>query len=262
MTSTEEATASTPAQQSPASLPPLGFISVEVIIHRPPGDPFNEATWPFPLIRERAKDSKVSQVVSSAGYDDDFIAHFVDAGQRLVQRGAVGIITSCGFLAMAQPELSERLPVPVLTSALVQVPSIIAMLPREKKVGILTYDDSRLGDMHLEKLGIPPSRVCIQGAPADGHLRHHIRDGAEYVHEQIETELVQVAQKMMTKYPEIAAVCLECTNMPPFAEAIQKAIGKPVYDICTAGSWFYSGLVTRRPSRWNPIPKDTIEGRT
>lgn len=85
-------------------LPPLGFISIDVILHRPPGDPFNEATWPFPLIREKAENSAESQVVSSAKYDDDFISRFVDAGQRLVERGAVGIITSCGFLAMAQPE--------------------------------------------------------------------------------------------------------------------------------------------------------------
>ncbi|KAF3008263.1 hypothetical protein E8E14_001382 [Neopestalotiopsis sp. 37M] len=212
MTSSEVATALTPAQQSPATLPPLGFISVEVILHRPPGDPFNEATWPFPLIRERAKDSKESQVVSSTGYDDDFIARFVDAGQRLVQRGAVGIITSCGFLAMAQPELSERLPVPVLTSALVQVPSIIALLAPKQKVGILTYDDSRLGDMHLEKLGILPSRVCIQGAPADGHLRHHIQDGAKYVHEQIETELVEVAQEMRPFRKRLANPCMISTR--------------------------------------------------
>lgn len=86
------------------SLPPLGFISIDVILHRPPGDPFNEATWPFLLIREKAENSAESQVVSSAKYDDDFISRFVDAGQRLAERGAVGIITSCGFLAMAQPE--------------------------------------------------------------------------------------------------------------------------------------------------------------
>lgn len=86
------------------SNPPLGFIAIDVILHRPPGDPFNEATWPFPIIREKANDSTESQVVSGSSYSEDFIDRFVDAGQRLADRGAVGIITSCGFLAMAQPE--------------------------------------------------------------------------------------------------------------------------------------------------------------
>ncbi|KAJ5958923.1 uncharacterized protein N7479_006073 [Penicillium vulpinum] len=84
--------------------PPLGFISIDVTLHRPPGDPFNEDTWPFPLIREKVDGSSESQVVCSGPYDDTFINKFVEAGERLSKRGAVGIITSCGFLAMTQPE--------------------------------------------------------------------------------------------------------------------------------------------------------------
>lgn len=88
----------------PDALPPLGFISIDLDINRPPGDPYNEKTWPFPLIREMAEGSKVSQVVSSDQYNSAFIDRFVDAGLRLAARGCVGIITSCGFLAIAQAE--------------------------------------------------------------------------------------------------------------------------------------------------------------
>lgn len=102
---------STPAIENMSShsgpeqeLPPLGFIAIELDIHRPCGDPYNEQTWPFPLIRETAEGSKVSQVVTSEQYDSAFIGRFVDAGLRLAERGCVGIITSCGFLAMAQAE--------------------------------------------------------------------------------------------------------------------------------------------------------------
>jgi hypothetical protein len=84
--------------------PPLGFLAIDVILHRPPGDPFNQLTWPFPLIREKVAGSSESQVVSSSSYGPEFMDRLVDAGKRLAERGAVGIITSCGFLAMAQPE--------------------------------------------------------------------------------------------------------------------------------------------------------------
>lgn len=83
-------------------LPPLGFLAVEVDIFRPPGDPYNEQTWDFPLIRERVSGTSESQIVTNKAYDDDFIGRFVVAGLRLAERGAVGIITSCGFLALAQ----------------------------------------------------------------------------------------------------------------------------------------------------------------
>lgn len=82
--------------------PPLGFLAVEVDIFRPPGDPFNEKTWPFPLIREKVTGTTESQIVTDTAYDDAFIDRFVAAGLKLAERGAIGIITSCGFLAMAQ----------------------------------------------------------------------------------------------------------------------------------------------------------------
>lgn len=86
-----------------ASLPPIGFIAVECFFYRPAGDAFNENTWAFPLIRELAEGSKEGVLVSKADYDETFISNFVAAGKKLAERGAVGIITSCGFLAMAQP---------------------------------------------------------------------------------------------------------------------------------------------------------------
>lgn len=92
------------SSKTQTALPPLGFISLDIIIHRPPGDPYNQKTWPFPLIYERAQNTPESLVVSSAGYEDGFIDRFVDAGQKLAKRGAIGIITSCGFLAIAQSE--------------------------------------------------------------------------------------------------------------------------------------------------------------
>ncbi|KAF5538066.1 aspartate racemase [Fusarium phyllophilum] len=82
--------------------PPLGFLAVEVDIHRPPGDPFNQSTWPFPLICQKVTGTSEAQIVTNGDYEDAFIDRFVQATARLAERGAVGAITSCGFLAAAQ----------------------------------------------------------------------------------------------------------------------------------------------------------------
>ncbi|KAK1534862.1 uncharacterized protein CCOS01_03614 [Colletotrichum costaricense] len=241
--------------QATQSLSPLGFIAIEVDIHRPPGDPYNERTWPFPLIREMAEGSKVSQVVTSSSYDSTFIDRFVDAGLRLAARGCVGIITSCGFLALAQSELTARLPIPIATSSLAQLPSILPLLPPDKSVGVLTYDESRLGSQHLASF-VPAqalSKIVIRGVPPDGHLRGTIGRGAPYVHADIEAELVGVAKSFVASRPDIRILVLECTNMPPFSEAIFRALdGKiPVYDVYTMGQWFYSGLARPTPVYWH-----------
>ncbi|CAI6097332.1 unnamed protein product [Clonostachys chloroleuca] len=207
---------------------PLGFIATDIHFPRPPGDPFNEQTWPFPLIREQARGSTESDIVTGTKYDDAFIERFVEAGKKLADRGCIGIITSCGFLAMAQNET----------------------------IGILTYDDARLGPLHLSQLGIDTTKrvIPIRGAPANGHLRRLITEGGPYIHHDLEDELVGVAKRLTVECEEsgseIAGLLLECTQMPPFAEAIQKATGVPVYDVYTMGMWFYSGLATRRPQRW------------
>jgi len=90
------------SELSPITFPPLGFLAVEIDIHRPPGDPFHERTWPFPIIRELVPGTSESQLVSSTAYDDAFLDRFATAAKRLAERGAVGVITSCGFLALAQ----------------------------------------------------------------------------------------------------------------------------------------------------------------
>ncbi|KAL2815805.1 hypothetical protein BDW59DRAFT_166620 [Aspergillus cavernicola] len=242
-----------PTSNNKPSLPPLGFIAIDIHFHRPPGDPFNQQTWPFPLIRIQAEGSSESQVVTNDTYDDEFIDRFVQAGSKLAAQGCVGIITSCGFLAMAQPELSARLPTPIATSALLQLRSILPLLPSQKTVGILTYDDARLRDSHLANVGLSPDdirRTDIKGAPPTGHLRRVIQDGAPYVHTDIERELVHTVKEMVAENPDIGAILLECTQMPPFAEAIQQAVQLPVYDVYTMACWFYSGLVRKTPAAW------------
>ena len=77
-------------------------------------------------------------------------------------------------------------------------------------------------------------------------MKKTLRDGIPYVLDELTQELVQTAKELVGHHDQIGAIVLECTQFPPFAEAIQRATGLPVYDVFTLGSWFYSGLV-RKP---------------
>lgn len=132
-----------------------------------------------------------------------------------------------------------------------QIPSILALLSADKKVGVLTYDGARLGVLHLEALGIDPRRVCIRGMPDQGHLRQVIQEGARYDELAMEQEMTDQAEDMVkSEKGAIGAIVLECTQMPPYAEHIQERLGLPVYDVYTMGLWLYSGLVRQRPALW------------
>ncbi|KAJ4368744.1 hypothetical protein N0V83_005826 [Neocucurbitaria cava] len=245
---------------SDSELAPIGFLAVECFFERPPGDPFNERTWPFPLIRELVPGSKESQLVIKDQYDDAFYDRFVEAGKRLAERGAIGLMTSCGFLAMAQPRLAERLPIPIATSALIQIPSILAWLPKNQLVGIITYNGEQLGDLHMKQLSVDPTRVKIRGATPGGHLQNLVREKVPgYPKDELTQELVEATEALIkdcsAKGETIGAVVLECTQMPPFGPAIQEKLGVPVYDVYTMGMWFYSGLQRRSPSWWSEKEK-------
>lgn len=62
-----------------------------------------------------------------------------------------------------------------------------------------------------------------------------IRDGLLYVHEKLEAELVQAAWNLVKRRPDVGAIVLECTQLPPFAKAIQAAVKVPVFDVYTLG---------------------------
>jgi hypothetical protein len=45
------------------------------------------------------------------------------------------------------------------------------------------------------------------------------------------------------EHPEIGPILLECSNLPPYACAIQKATGRPVFDFTTLINLYYAAGV-------------------
>jgi Asp/Glu/hydantoin racemase len=58
-------------------------------------------------------------------------------------------------------------------------------------------------------------------------------------------DILDAGRELMERHPEVGAIVLECTNMPPYAAALQEATGLPVYDIYSMISWFQLGLRPR-----------------
>jgi hypothetical protein len=143
--------------------------------------------------------------------------------------------------------LAARLPIPIATSALLQIPSVKTLLPPTCVIGVLTYDGNKLGKHHFEQLDVDVSLIRICGLPANGRLRAVIQEGAKYDAASMKDEIVSEAVALCKEYDNIGAIILECTQMPPYADAVQKALGIPVYDVYTLGMWFYSGLSRELP---------------
>jgi hypothetical protein len=63
---------------------------------------------------------------------------------------------------------------------------------------------------------------------------------------RLEAEVLAVVGRMAENYPEMGALVIECTDLPPFAHLIQQKINIPVFDIVTLTNMVYESLI-RRP---------------
>ena len=71
-----------------------------------------------------------------------------------------------------------------------------------------------------------------------------IRWGEETLDNKWLTEdLEKTAHDLVEQHPEIGAILLECSDLPPYAYAIQAATGLPVFDFITLIKWAHSAVV-------------------
>ena len=223
---------------------PLGILMLEARFPRILGDMGNGATWPFPVLYRVVQGASPDRVVlkGAAGLLPDFIA----AAQDLVRLGAEAITTNCGFLSLFQRELAAAVGVPVATSSLMQVPWVQATLPPGRRVGLVTVSAGSLSPAHLEGAGVPLDTPVAGTENGDEFFRVLIKAEKDDMDiDMAERDLVNAALDLVARHPEVGAIVLECTNMPPYAAAVQAATGLPVHDIYSMITWFHAGLRPR-----------------
>jgi Asp/Glu/hydantoin racemase len=158
---------------------------------------------------------------------------FIEGAKSLEREGVQAITTNCGFLAKFQRQIAAAVTVPVFTSSLMLVPLVHRMLPPGKAVGIMTVDAPSLTPSDFEGSGIAADMpVVIVGLETEREFtRVLLGDQMTLDVEVARREHIRVAQRLCAEHPEVGALVLECTNMPPYRADIQAATGLAVFDI-------------------------------
>jgi Asp/Glu/hydantoin racemase len=213
----------------------VGILMNESTFPRPPGDLGNGMTFPFPVRLHVVKGAWYRRVVEQG--DDALLDMFVAGARTLETEGVRVITTNCGFLAMFQQQLAASVSIPVFTSSLLLVPMVHRMLAPGRKIGILTVDSASLGERHYNGCGwsgdvIP---IAVQGLQDQTVFTRCFREDLQEVDsDQLSADMVNAALTLLDREPDLGALVLECTNMAPYAHAVQDAVGgMPVFDIQT-----------------------------
>ena len=162
------------------------------------------------------------------------------------REGVRAITTNCGFLALVQKEMASAVDVPIFTSSLMQVPMVYAMLKPWQKVGILTIHAKSLSREHLAATGVDKVPYVILGTEGEKEFSRAILDDEMGLDlEQSQKDLIRIAKRLKEDHPEVGAIVLECTNMPPYAAAIQREVNLPIFDIYTLVNMVYHAVVRK-----------------
>ncbi|MCY0389242.1 aspartate/glutamate racemase family protein [Robbsia sp. Bb-Pol-6] len=207
----------------------LGILMLDTRFPRPPGDAGNPASYRYPVRRRGVADATPARVVHdrAAGLVDGF----VEAAVALERAGCRALITSCGFMVLHQSRLAAAVRIPVAASALLLLPLLQASFGPRARIGVLTASAAALGAAHLAAAGAR-SDTPVAGVRADGEFaRVILGDAATGDFARIGEEIVDAAVRLAQATPGLAAIVLECTNMPPYRDAIRVRCGVPVFDL-------------------------------
>lgn len=220
----------------------LGILMLDTVFPRVVGDVGNARSFDFPVRYAVIKGATPEAIVRQDPVP--FVDAFIKAGHGLVAQGCTGIATTCGFLSLLRPQLATALGVPVAASALEQLGQIAAMLPAGKRAGALTISADSLTADHLHVAGAP-AQTPVHGMDGS-HFATAILGNARQLDVAVaRAEMVTAAQSFVEQTPDLGAIVLECTNMPPYAADIAAATGLPVYSILSYLTWFEAGLAPR-----------------
>jgi Asp/Glu/hydantoin racemase len=223
----------------------IGILLLETAVPFIPGDVANASTYPFPVRFIKVPGFTVARAI---GKDPEIYAELESAARELTTQGVRAITGDCGFMALHQQRLADALEVPVFLSSLLQIPFILSILGAKSRLGIITADSRSLDSALLSAVGVTASeRLVIEGLEAQPNFhRFAIEESGSLDVDAVRAEVVAAGRALLAHNPAVKALLLECSLLPPYAAALQEAVGVPVFDYVTMINYVFSAVL-RQP---------------
>ena len=221
---------------------PIGVICIKLDYPKIPGNVVNAQTFSFPVIYE-VLDFEIERLFEG---DPTLEQLVLDAAKKLEKAGVKAIVGACGYFAHFQQSVANAVDIPVYMSSLCQLPMIRMGCGTEGKIGVLCANGENLDEKILSQIGESSDNLIIADVSeldSFGAIRwgKDVLDNVALSH-----DLANLATKMHADNPEMRAILLECSDLPPYAFDIQEACGLPVYDFITMIEWVGRAVSQRR----------------
>ena len=215
------------------------------------GDVGNATSYPFPvLIREipGVNNNPYPPVKDDKGNFTEVVQKCINAAKKLEQDGVRSIAMCCGFFSLIQPIIAAAVNIPVLTSPIIMIPVIQQMLKPHQCVVVVTASKKLLSEAFFTSVGVNiDNRLVVAGLDNCASFNSMYFGGTATTIESddLRDEVVNVVSDAQKMQPDIGAVLLECTGLPPFAASIQEKTRLPVFDFIACIQWMHSAVVAK-----------------
>ena len=224
---------------------PIGILILDAAYPCIPGNVGNATTYDFPVRYKEVKGSSIERLLNER--DPKLLEPFIQGARELEAEGVGAVTGACGFMALFQPQVAAAVNVPVFLSSLLQVPFIRSTLRPGQKIGVISANASVLTDEHFRNVGITPDvPLAVYGMEDQYEFRSSVLEEKGTLDSaKVEEEILSVAARMTSENPDLGAIVLECSDLPPYARAVSEATGLPVFDFTTMIRYVQNALVPR-----------------
>lgn len=209
---------------------PIGIIVLEARYPCIPGNVANASTFDFPVRYESVSGGSIEGLLGR--HDESLLDGFITAARRLESAGVKAITGACGFMALFQNQVQQAVNVPVLLTSLLQIPFIRQITGRQ--VGVITANNESLTRMDLTSIGIENTDfISIGMEDSRAFTSGVLEESGTLDSAAIEEEVVAKTRHLLQDNPDVGAILLECSDLPPYSHRLQKEFGLPIFDYIT-----------------------------
>merc|ERR1719265_2470159 len=229
--------------------PALGVVRLDYDYPPAEGDIDCPASFGYDLYY-RCVPGLTFEVAQAGKFTEEVERNFSEAIKYLEMKGASAITGDCGFMMAFQIMARKIATKPVFMSALCQVPCITTAFDPNDVILVLTANGDSLKaqkDFLNTHCGfkVDSKRFLIKGCQ-DLPGFDAVARGEQVDINKVQPYVVKLAMDTIEKNEDIRAVLMECTELPPYSDAVRAATGLPVWDAIT-GCDFYVNAYKDNP---------------
>jgi Asp/Glu/hydantoin racemase len=228
----------------------VGIIYIEDVWYPMlPGNAVNAYTYDFPVRMKAIPRLDINRLFSA---DPAIGEEIIAVGRAMVEKeGIRALCSACGFFGNFHKQVAQALDIPVALSSLVQIPWIRSIIKPSQKIGVLTADAASLSERLLANCGIDdPGSLVVKDLRHAPQFSAILEYRGQFDNGKVQAEVVGAALALLEEDADLGAIVLECSDLPPYAAAVQAATQLPVFDFITLIRWLHCATTQKPYCGW------------